>query len=253
MVYTANFDNRESIIVKKNVSRVAAELALILRNGLSVSNPKHCYSVALSGGSTPISIFRHLARYYRRTIDWGRICFYWVDERCVPPDHPDSNYGMAFETLLSKVGTKSSGIFRMQGEKDPEAEALRYHNLLMHNLSGGGQWPVFDLILLGIGDDGHTASIFPGDSKLFSGNFAASVAVHPKNLQKRISLTGSTINSARQIVFVVTGRSKAAILQRLNELPTPDITIPASLIQPVNGKMSWLLDEEASEKLKLID
>lgn len=171
--------------------------------------------VALSGGSTPKILFDLLSREYAQKIDWKYIHLYWVDERCVPPTDEQSNYKMTYETLLSKVPIPTQNIHPMQGNRPPKEETLRYIQLLKDNLPQQDGYPQFDILLLGMGADGHTASIFPNQSELLHTNQTVSIAQHPITAQQRITLTGNTILRANSILFLITGQDKA---KRLSEI-----------------------------------
>jgi 6-phosphogluconolactonase len=156
-----------------------------------LNHKKGKYSLALSGGSTPKQVFNFIAEKYKPPIQWERIDIYWGDERCVLPDDPESNYKMADDYLLSKIPLPGQNIYRIRGEDNPETEAERYSGVIKNNLT---EKPVFDLIMLGLGEDGHTASIFPDQMNLLTDKSICSTAIHPDSGQKRITLTGTTIN-----------------------------------------------------------
>lgn len=209
----------------------------------------HRFDVALSGGSTPSSLFSRLARKHKESIDWQRVHFWWGDERCVSPESSESNYKMAFESFLSELEIPEEHIHRIKGEANPEEEAVRYGNEIREHLNSREEWPVFDLILLGLGEDGHTASIFPDRMDLLNSDQICAVAVHPQSGQKRITLTGKVINNANTIYFLVSGEGKA---ERISEIMNNDekaFTLPAYHVLPVSGKLTWFLDEDASEMI----
>ncbi len=207
-------------------------------------------NIALSGGSTPQVWFDLLAKEYPRRLPWEALHFFWGDERCVPPDDPQSNYRMTRSHLLDKVPVTPSHIFRIRGENDPEAEAVRYSRVLGEHLPQSRRIPQFDLVVLGMGDDGHTASIFPHQIDLWDSGAHCVVAEHPETGQKRISLTGQVINNAKQVVFLVTGENKAAPLARIgNKGPGSDL-LPASRVAPASGRLLWLADRPAAAHLR---
>ena len=208
------------------------------------------FHLALSGGSTPRIIFETLAADYLGTFPWHKLHVYWGDERCVPPQHEESNYRMAKEIILSKAGIPKDQIHRMKGEANPEEEALRYGQLLEYNLPKKGELPDFDMIMLGLGDDGHTASIFPHQIDLWGVKEPCVVATHPISGQQRISLTGSVINNAKEVCFLVTGEGKALKVQELLEPNENSMVYPASLVKPTSGSLLWYLDESAASKLQ---
>ncbi|UJH67681.1 6-phosphogluconolactonase [Allomuricauda sp. SCSIO 65647] len=208
---------------------------------------KQTFHVALSGGSTPKLAFDVLASEYGPKIDWSKIHFYWGDERCVPPDDDDSNYKMTVEHLFSKIDVPRANIHRILGESDPKREALRYANLLEINLDRVAGVPQFDLVLLGMGDDGHTASIFPHEIELWNAHDHCVVATHPDSKQKRVSINGKVINRAKEVIFLVTGASKAEKVNEIHNQKEGHEKYPAALVKPKSGKLTWFLDEEAAQ------
>jgi 6-phosphogluconolactonase len=203
------------------------------------------FSIALSGGRTPGLLFSLLAEEYKDRIDWKRVNFYWVDERCVPPDDPDSNYGMTKRTLFDKIEIPESNIFRMKGEADPQFEARSYSELILNKLRKRNGLPCFDLVLLGMGDDGHTASIFPGNERLLRSNVICAATDHPVTHQRRLTLTGKVINNAGVVYFIVTGESKAGVVETIYRNGAGVKKFPAAHIRSVNGLTFWLLDNES--------
>lgn len=209
-------------------------------------------NVALSGGNTPKALFDYWANEGRGLLAWEKVAFFWGDERCVPPDDEMSNYGMTYVHLFAKVPeiTKEQ-IHRIDGEADPESEAVRYGTLLEEMLPLRNGYPCFDLILLGLGDDGHTASIFPNQIEKWDATSNCVVAEHPQSNQKRISLTGQVINNADEVIFMVTGSGKATIVQHLIE---GDEAIkkqyPAANVKLASGTLYWYLDKEAAAQLQ---
>src|ERR1700736_3218371 len=205
------------------------------------------FVVALSGGSTPKSLYNLLAT--KPAIPWDKICFFWGDERHVPPDHPDSNYRMAHEALLSKVPVRPENIFRIRGEeKDAEAVALQYEQTLkdFFHLSPG-EFPCFDLVLLGLGPDGHTASLFPGTAalnerhRLVVANWVAKFSAY------RITLTFPVLNEAACVIFLASGADKAPIFHEV--LENRNAHLPSQKVQPTRGKLLWLVDRAAASAL----
>ena len=173
-------------------------------------------NIALSGGSTPALMFDIWADEFAAQTPWQRLRLWWVDERCVGPDHPESNYGMTREHLLSKVPLDDGQVFRIHGENAPEAEAARYAALVKEQLPGSSDgYPIFDLVQLGAGDDGHTSSIFPGQEQLLTIPATYAVGTHPTTGQKRVALTGQPIIRASHVAFLMTGSAKAPILHDL--------------------------------------
>ena len=207
--------------------------------------------VALSGGSTPRMFFESLASRYASKIDWNIIHFYWGDERCVPPSDNESNYKMTRDYLLSKVGIPESHVHRIKGENNPDEEAIAYAEMLDQHLPSTNAIPQFDLLILGMGDDGHTASIFPHEMALWESERNSEVAEHPETKQKRITLTGKVINNAASVVFLVTGQAKAEKLREIVREEGPYDEYPAARVAPHSGNLIWFLDKEAASQLNV--
>ncbi|HHJ06355.1 MAG TPA: 6-phosphogluconolactonase [Anaerolineae bacterium] len=213
------------------------------------------FRVALSGGSTPPAMHRALvSEALKDRVPWKRIEVFWGDERCVPPEHPDSNYRMAKETLLDYVPIPAHQIHPMPGNLEPQAAAIAYRQTLSRVFNAEDEIPVFDLILLGMGPDGHTASLFPEHPLLKeTQRWVAPVFNSPKPPPQRITLTLPLINAARHILFLVAGTSKTQALKAIfaNEFlktkahPAGYIP-PAALVNPVQGDLRWLLDKAAA-------
>jgi 6-phosphogluconolactonase len=198
------------------------------------------FTVALSGGATPKPFYETLAKEpFGSAVDWGKIMIFPVDERSAPPDHPDSNYRMVKETLLDRVPVKPSRVYRIEGEIPP-AEAARNYEKRLREVFRGADLPQFDLILLGLGADGHTASLMPGTSAMDVRDrwVAENVVRSLKTI--RITLTFPVLNAARQVWFLVTGAKKKAVFEAASGIPNP--SVPASLVRPVNGELRWYVD-----------
>ncbi len=206
-------------------------------------------AVALSGGSTPKRIYELLAsEEFRGLVPWEATHLFFSDERCVPAEHADSNYRMAREALFSKIDLPEGNVHRMRGELEPGEGAELYEDE-MRAFFGAGEWPRFDLILLGMGDDGHTASLFPHTDALAESSRWAVANWVEKFDAHRLTLTAPTINHASRIAFVVTGASKAErLVDVLNGNYDPQ-RLPAQMISPVNGMLEWFLDGAAAVKL----
>lgn len=214
---------------------------------LNMSGEKNVFNIALSGGSTPRIIFQTLAEKFRGKIDWEKIHLFWGDERCVPPDDEESNFGMTKKYLLDYIDIPPKNIHPVNGNNIPEKEAERYSTELKKFLPVKNYLPVFDLIMLGIGEDGHTASIFPDQMKLLNSEKICEVSFHPLSKQKRITLTGKVIDNAERIIFLITGKSKSEIFNRILEnRDEPVKKYPAAAITPVNGRIEYFADKEAS-------
>ncbi|WP_286746409.1 6-phosphogluconolactonase [Roseivirga sp. UBA1976] len=207
-------------------------------------------NVALSGGSTPKILFDLLATDYAAAFDWTKINLYWGDERCVAPTDSDSNYKMTNEHLLAKVNIPEGNIHRVLGENDPEQEAIRYGQLIEQNLPKKDGNPVFDIIILGMGTDGHTASIFPHEIELLDSAKTCEVANHPETGQKRVTLTGPVLNQARSVCFLVTGDNKKEKIKQIFEEQDVAKSYPAYHINPKEGELIWFLDEAAASSYK---
>ena len=210
------------------------------------------FLAALSGGSTPQELYGLLAQFpYRDLLSWERIHFFWGDERCVPPVHPESNYGQATRTFLDQVPVPAENIHRVRGELEPAAGARDYAHQLQQYASEGLAWPRLDWVLLGLGADGHTASLFPGS--ISPGEKESPVIAVTANYQgrpaNRVTLTPLAFNSARNIVFLVTGKSKAETLAAVLAGPLDPQRWPVHRISPSDGSVSWLVDEAAASRL----
>lgn len=210
-------------------------------------------AVALAGGSTPKAAYREIAAGSSvGPLAWDRVHIFWGDERCVPPDHLDSNYRMARETLLERVPLPAANVHRMRGEAGPQLAADSYEKELRGFFSEWGA--TFDLVLLGLGDDGHTASLFPSTAavKLAAqgrlDHWAAASYVE-RFAAWRITLTPVLINNAAEIIFLVAGGGKAEILERVLHGPYNPEELPAQLIQPQSGRLIWMVDEAAARLL----
>jgi len=206
-------------------------------------------SIVLSGGSTPELIYSVIGDHFSKSIKWENVHFFWGDERCVPPDNPESNFGMTHRSLLKKIKIPASNLHRIRGENDPVKEAFRYSREIDEHTRKREGLPLFDLIILGLGEDGHTASIFPSDATVMESERICEVVSHPLSMQKRITLTGRIINNAYKVTFIVTGRKKAEIVKKIiNKCPSVQ-NLPAFRIVPVYGALSWFLDKGAASLL----
>lgn len=210
---------------------------------------KSKFTIALSGGSTPKILFDLLAAEYLDKFNWEHIHFFWGDERCVPPTHADSNYKMTYDSLLKHLPAAQLNEYRIYGENEPQAEAIRYGKVIEQHTDLEEGLPIFDLIILGLGEDGHTASIFPHQMELLHDANVCGVAQHPESGQIRVSLTGKTINRARKVAFLVTGGGKAERIEEIFKAQGAWETYPATFIQPTSGELIWYMDESAASKL----
>lgn len=205
--------------------------------------------VALSGGSTP-SLFFNAVVKLKPAIDWENVVFFWVDERCVPPDHPESNFGVAYEEFLSPLNIPETSYHRIIGENDPVEEAKRYANLILDTVSPDMSFPVFNWLFLGMGADGHTASIFPDQINLWNKESICTVAIHPQTGQRRVTFTGHMINAANRVIFMVTGKEKQAVIESIINSSGDYQRFPASLVSPYQGELEWYLDADAAGSLR---
>jgi 6-phosphogluconolactonase len=206
------------------------------------------FVVALSGGHTPQQLYALLATpRLAAQVDWSRVQVCWGDERCVPPDAAESNYRMALEALLSLVPLPPGNVHRIRGEDDPGEEARRYDEMMRVLLGGSGSR--LDLVLLGLGTDGHTASLFPGATSVHESAHWVAPAFSETNTQWRITLTPRLINAAAEVVFLVSGANKADVVARVLQGPWRPHDIPAQLIRPAAGQAAWILDTDAASAL----
>lgn len=206
---------------------------------------REIFNCALSGGSTPKLLFDYLAQKYPEPYHWEHIHLYWGDERCVPPSHAESNYLMTKEALLDKVQIPAGNIHRVRGEDDPAKEAKRYADVLTQRLPEHNFAPVFDLVILGMGTDGHTASIFPHQMELLQSEEICAVATHPESGQQRVTLTGKVINHAKEVIFLVTGANKKEKIHEILHQTGNWESYPASHIAPEDGELVWFVDDAA--------
>jgi 6-phosphogluconolactonase len=212
------------------------------------------FAVALSGGATPLELFRRLAKpEFVSQTDWSRIHLFWGDERCVPPGHPDSNYGAARQTLIERIPIPDAQVHRMRGEWAPETAAVEYERELRaffeEPAAAQPAWPRFDLVLLGMGSDGHTASLFPGAAVLReTSRWVAAYFVDAAH-GWRITLTPPALNAGRLVAFLVAGADKAERLRQVLIGPAQPERLPAQIIRPVAGRLRWLLDAAAAAEL----
>jgi 6-phosphogluconolactonase len=232
------------------VSRGAAEE--VVRSARDAVAARGRFLVSLSGGSTPQRLYQLLADSpFRDQIDWGKVEVFWGDERCVPPDHQDSNYRMAREALLGRVPVSVAQVHRMEAERaDRDAAARDYQAVLARvcGVAAAGPPPALDLVLLGMGPDGHTASLFPHTSALDEQGRWCVVNHVPKFHADRLTLTVPLLNKAREALFLVAGTDKAAVLAEVLEGPPDPKRLPSQLVRAAGGTV-WLIDRLAAAKL----
>jgi 6-phosphogluconolactonase len=229
------------------LARAAAERFVRIADEATQASGR--FGVALAGGNTPRKVYELLSGdEYRPRVDWGRCHVFFGDERCVPPGHAESNYRMTYESLLSRVPLPAENVRRIKGEGDPPASARAYEDEL-RSFFGKQPWPQFDLVVLGMGDDGHTASLFPHTAALDeTRRWVASNRVERLGAF-RVTLTAPAINDARHVMFLVSGASKAARLAEVIKGRFEPARLPAQSVRPVAGELLWLVDEEAAREL----
>ena len=244
--------------------RVAEDFSKLVSETLATQDR---FSIALAGGLTPKQFYARLAKDpYKSSIPWEKIWFFWADERCVPKEHPDSNFRMAADALLQYVPIPPAHVVRMRGEEPPPQAAQEYEKFMRSFFRDSGFWPHFDLMLLGLGPDGHTASLIPGSPAVTNhvsehleerrqpdGDTGDSPkprwVVHNvvRTLQTvRLTLTYPVINNAKRIWFLVTGAKKAEAFAEVQKGPNP--IWPASLVQPIDGELRWYVDKAVIQK-----
>ncbi len=234
-----------SLYVTKDPLEMAEQAALIIESQFQKAvSRKKSFTLALSGGKTPIALFRLLASAeWARRIAWEQTEVYWVDERCVGPDHPDSNYRVARDELLSRVS--ATRFYRMKGEENPAEAADSYELMLKdHFCLIPGEMPRFDCIVLGVGEDGHTASLFPGAAALEEQSRLVVDQYLRETNSSRLTMTLPVLNNSRCCIFIASGKSKHHVLDTaLNLMAEP--VLPAQMVRPHNGQLCWFIDEEA--------
>ena len=205
--------------------------------------------VTLSGGNTPQRLYQLLAQPpYQTSIPWDVIHFFWGDERCVPPDHPESNFGQVKKILFDHVPVQQEYIHRMHGELAPENAAVGYLHEMAINGTAVQPWPIMDYTLMGMGADGHTASLFPGkeNPEETTSPVITASADYDGRPAERVSLTPMVFNTSRNVVFLVTGADKATALSAVLNGPFDPIHYPAQRIQPANGTLTWMVNSLAA-------
>ena len=235
-------DNPEALYV-----RGAEEIAHVTGDAICTHGE---FTFCLAGGTTPAATYDLLATRFHYSIDWSEVQFFWGDERCVPPDDPDSNFAMVRRTMLEKLELRPAQIHRIHGEEQPETAARLYEDELRQFFQlAPGAIPSFNLVLLGLGENAHIASLFPGHPALHEEKrLAVAVAVDAPQRQ-RISLTAPVLNNAGNVLFLVSGDAKAQAVKQVLEGPHDPEQFPAQIIQPAKGHVLWLLDKAAARLL----
>jgi len=231
---------KPEIVVLPDPAALAREAAdRVVALARSAIAAQGCFTVALSGGSTPRLLYEQLVT---QPIEWNYVHIFWGDERCIPPDHPDSNYGMARRAWLSHIDLPAQNVHRLKGELDPAQAAQQYEDELRALF---GTLPRFDLILLGMGNDAHTASLFPGTPALHEQQRWV-VAHYVDKLQaNRLTLTPPIFNHAANVIFLIAGHDKATALQSVWHGPHDPDRFPAQIVMPTTGRVIWLVDQAA--------
>jgi 6-phosphogluconolactonase len=240
---------KKSVRIFSTIEKLSLHFANTLLEYVKNTSEDRFFSLVLSGGSTPKVVFEIIASNFKNKINWSKVVIFWGDERCVSPESYDSNYKMANDNLLDHIPIPDSNIFRIKGENDPVNEAKRYSEIVNKLIPFAYGQPQFDLIMLGLGEDGHTTSIFPNNIHLFDSNDLFEVSEHPNTKQKRITATGKIINNAKTVFFLATGKSKSTKVYQVIQKKKGWENLPASLVAPKNGELIWLLDNLSAEQL----
>lgn len=249
MIQTAPANNPELIVVPDADGLNRSAVEEFRRSAGAAMAARGRFTVALSGGNTPRAVYALLAEQYRDSLPWEKIFVFFGDERHVPPDHPDSNYRMAKESLLSQVRIPQQNVFRIQAELPADVAARKYEESLREFFQlPPGSWPRFDLIFLGLGDDGHTASLFPGtaaldeDARLVVANWVEKFKAY------RITLTFPVLNHAAEGLFLASGEGKAEIMRQIFR-NAGNAIYPAQMVRPEQGRLLWIADRQATSLL----
>ena len=230
----------------QTADQVVTSLADDMQALSKLDRPVH---ISLSGGSTPKMLFKLLAQApYAESIQWNNLHFWWGDERCVAPDDAESNYGEANTLLFSQVNIPAENIHRILGENDPQDEVERFAKEMADVIPCENGTPVFDWILLGVGADGHTASLFPGQTNYQDENLSL-LATHPESGQIRVSKTAKVLEAAKRISYLVLGAGKVDIVHEIHTTPASELPYPAAKIQSKTGETEWYLDSDAAAKI----
>lgn len=235
------------VVVTDNVDGIAAQaVEIILRSGEEAIHKRGTFHFCLSGGNTPLAVYKELAPRYHLVPSH----FYWGDERCVPPDHEQSNFRNAWETFLQQINPTFITVHRLRGEIDPAIAAAEYEAILRSNFGRGPHNTSFDLLLLGLGEDAHTASLFPGvGAELAPGRWAIASYIQ-KLAGWRLTLTPEILNRSRRILFLVSGQNKAAALSQVLQGKQDPNQYPAQWIDPGNdAEVVWLVDRPAATQI----
>ena len=229
-----------------------AAASQISRNLIKASRIRGKANFALSGGSTPTGVYKALTqKQYQTSVPWNAVHFFWGDERCVPPEDPESNYRQAYDSLLKDIPADPAKIHRIKGELSPEEAASDYTKVLLGFSQGNHSWPIFDIAVMGMGEDGHTASLFPGmfDPREDINPVIPVYAAYQDRQASRVTLTPLVFNTSRNVIFLVVGEAKAEMLRKALSDQKDLKNIPAQRIQPSAGKLLWHVDSNAGKYL----
>lgn len=242
---------KPKIQIHKDLQELSAAAAqLFIESAANAIAARGRFLTALSGGGTPKPLYELLAQPpYRDQIQWDKVHAFWGDERCVPMDDPGNNYFQARQALLDHVPVPAENIHRVNSELEPESAAKDYAQVLKDFSEAPLTFPRFDLVLLGMGDDGHTASLFPNSPVDESSPVIAVTANYQDRPARRVSLTPLVFNTARQVIFMAVGKSKAERLASILNGDYHPALLPAQRIRPKDGEVLWLVDESAAEKI----
>jgi len=241
---------KPDIRIFKNIELLSQHAAdIFIEQAAQAITAHERFLVALNGGGTPSRLFQLLATNYREKVDWRKTHIFWGDERCVHPNDPDSSYGQARDLLLSHVSIPDSNIHRIKGDLEPAEASKDYTLTLSEFASPPLEFPRFDLVYLGMGEDGHTASLFPGSPVDVTESTLPVTAHYQDRPANRVTLTQHVFNQAYMVVFMATSEKKAVTLAEvLSDRYNPEL-YPAQRIDPKDGELIWLVDEDATSKL----
>ncbi len=249
MIQAAVRNNSELIVVADGEELNRAAVEEFCRAAGTAIAARGRFAVALSGGNTPRSVYALLAEKHKESLPWEKIFIFFGDERHVPPDHPDSNYRMARESLLSRVPIPDQNVFRIQVELAADVAAQQYEDLLREFFQPPqGTWPRFDFVFLGLGEDGHTASLFPGTAALREDRRLVVANWVEKFNAYRITFTFPVLNHAAEVLFLVSGAGKAEIMREIFR-NAGNVIYPAQMVRPLQGKLLWLADHGSASLL----
>ena len=244
-----NDPERNLVVVEDDVALARAVARSFVDKANAAIGARGGFFVALAGGSTPKAAYALLAAEYRDALAWDAVRFFFGDERCVPPDSDESNYKMAHTAMLAPLGIRDEHVHRLRGEDEPARAAREYAQLLIRDVPPILGPPAFDLVMLGMGPDGHTASLFPGTDPLTDDAALVRAPFVEKFGTYRITLTPHVINAARDVEVATAGPGKAAALAAVLEGPYNPLLFPIQILNPAPGRLTWLVDRAAATKL----